>query len=158
MTPPDTIRSEPVQQAIKNLGYGMISVNEWVALAIMTSGGVWGCHGLDHTRQSGRGFVGNPYRLPCVEKMVMYRDLRLKPAFDELTQPPPLFINKLGFELACRPSSNIMLLFNLFCVCISFLFNFFESKVLVYMLDTFKVYTRSKYHSQPSTHYSEKKL
>lgn len=129
VTPPATLRSDSVKQAIADLRYGMIGVNEWIALAIMASvnGGVWGANGLDESGVSGRGFVGNHYRIPCVEKIVTYRDLRLPPAFDELTQPPILFICRLGFEWACR-SSMVTLAFNLFCVVVSSLFGFLLSK------------------------------
>lgn len=111
ITPNETTNGEKVQKAIENLNYGMIAVNEWAALAILpyVLGGVWGPYALDKTGQSGAGFIGNQYAIPHVEKMVLFRSLNVRPAFDEVSQPPSVFICYLGFSWATRSSSNITL-------------------------------------------------
>lgn len=103
ITPPSTVGTEPIFKAIRSLRYGMIAVNEWIALGTMSAplGGMWGANPLDKTGQSGNGFVGNQYNIPHAEKMVVYGNL-VRPKFDETTQPPPVVINKVGIEIACR--------------------------------------------------------
>lgn len=113
VSPQRTIKSAKIQKAIEHLKYGMIGVNEWIALAILPAvlGGVWGPYGLDKTGDSGLGFVGNQFGIPHVEKMVVSRSLKLPPAFDEVAQPPPIMINDLGFLWATQPSNKVLLFF-----------------------------------------------
>ena len=134
VSPPSTLKSAKLRKAVENLNYGMIAVNEWVALAILTSvmGGFWGPWGLDKTGNSGRGFVGNHFRIPHIEKMVLYRNLNLIPAFDELAQPPKMFVSDIGFLWATRSSNCLALLLKVAIVLIQALPAYFSEKF--YML------------------------
>ena len=133
VSPPNTLKSQKILKAIENLKYGMIGVNEWIALAILPAvlGGIWGPYGLDETGHSGRGFVGNQYHIKGVEKMVVTRNLNLPPAFDEVAQPPHVLINEIGFLWATRPSNIIVLLFRGVYIVLSFMFGKFLNLISV---------------------------
>lgn len=130
VAPNASAKGPSVRRAVADLRYGMVAVNEWIALAIMAAvnGGAWGPNGRAEGL-SGRGFVGNPYRIPCLDKMVTYRDLRLPPAFDELTQPPLLVVNRLGFELACRPDNGVLLSWNFVVVILTTLWEWATERI-----------------------------
>jgi len=140
VTPPSTLSSGKIRTAIQKLNYGMIGVNEWSALAILPAsmGGIWGPWGLDKTGHSGRGFIGNHFNISRIEKMVISRNLNLPPAFDEVTQPPPMIINNLGFEWATRPASKLIFLFRVILILLQALSMLVSGKcknILVFVLE-----------------------
>ena len=144
VTPPPTLKSRKIRTATEKLRYGM---NEWIALAILPSsmGGIWGPWGLDKTGHSGRGFIGNHFGIPNIEKMVVSRNLNFPPAFDECSQPPPMLINNIGFEWATRPSNKLIFLFRVLLVILQALVAFGAEKfnsILVFVLQYKSAVTR----------------
>ena len=62
------------QNVIAKLHYGTVVVNSNVLFgyAAMAQGGQWGAHWKDYGEQSGRGYLGNGFKLKNVEKTVVY--------------------------------------------------------------------------------------
>jgi len=140
VSPPSSLSSEKIRTAIQKLKYGMIGVNEWSALAILPAsiGGVWGPWGLDTTGHSGRGFIGNHFNIPRIEKMVISRNLNLPPAFDEVSQPPLMIINDLGFEWSTRPANKLLFFSRVILILLQALYILVSRKcniILVFVLE-----------------------
>ena len=64
---------EMIEEAIQNLKYGTIGVNNWTAMAYTIDGGVWGAYPGEelHNVASGIGFVRNAFMIQDVEKAVL---------------------------------------------------------------------------------------
>ena len=72
----DPVVGKAVNQAIEDLRYGSIVINNWGALAHYMTGTPWGAYpGSDiYDIQSGMGFVNNPFMFDRVQKSVIYSD------------------------------------------------------------------------------------
>ena len=72
----DPAVAKAVNQAIEDLRYGSIVINNWGALAHYMIATPWGAYpGSDiYDVQSGIGFVNNPFMFDRVQKSVIYSD------------------------------------------------------------------------------------
>ena len=105
IVPPATVNSEPVQKAISSLRYGAVCVNQ-VAFSgynAMIYGGIWGANAIDSTGQSGTGQIGNHYRIPHVEKSVVYGpDLMTAPPINNKMIMPAVVVDSLRLFFVCQ--------------------------------------------------------
>jgi len=99
--PNSQIHDEVTQKAIGSLRYGAVVVNEasFFGYSAMTRGAVWGANPLDSTGQSGNGYIGNHFKIPSVEKTVVYgNSLKVKSQVT-MELPPALLFDVIRIAL-----------------------------------------------------------
>eukprot|EP01083_Nonionella_stella_P292747 995735_1 len=86
--------SEVVKETTGLLNYGCVNLNTWGMYgyaAVLSVGSIWGGSIFEPINQSGRGFIGNPYRIEHVEKSVVSnRSLSFPIAIRKNLLPPYL--------------------------------------------------------------------
>ena len=75
----------------------------------MIYGGVWGANALDSTGQSGIGQIGNHYRIPHVEKSVVYvPDLMTAPPINNKMIMPAVVVDSIRLFFVCQGKMEFM--------------------------------------------------
>ena len=101
---PKSLSSKYVDECVRRLNYGTIAINIWSVsgYGAAMSGGTWGAHYTD--RRSGRGRIGNIYKIKNVTKTIISGQRLEKPTMfmDDL---PPKLIMDLVYLLTVRCSS-----------------------------------------------------
>ena len=103
---PKSENQEVMDMAIAKLQYGAVAVNTLPVFGYFSIplGGRWGAHPLDFTGQSGRGFLGNAFNVPNVEKTVIYsRSLSLPLVVNQKLLFPSFTSSFLNFFNMCIP-------------------------------------------------------
>ena len=104
---PEKEDGEVKDMAIAMLKYGTVAVNTLTAFGYFSIplGGRWGAHPLDLRGQSGRGFIGNHFNIPNVDKTVVYsRSLSFPMVVDQKRLFPSFATNFLNFINMSIPS------------------------------------------------------
>ncbi len=91
---PDSLYSQHIiEKCIKLLDYGTIAINIWSVAGYMAAmiGGTWGPHYSD--RKSGRGRIGNLYKIKYVSKTIISGQRLCKDTNFTMPLPPKIIIN-----------------------------------------------------------------
>jgi len=92
---PKSLESKYVDECKRELNYGTIAINIWSVSGYMAamSGGTWGAHYSD--RRSGRGRIGNMFRIKNVTKTIISGQMLEKSTIYMYDLPPKLIMDLL---------------------------------------------------------------
>ena len=108
---PSSFPKEHLEKCIIDLHYGNISINcsNIFGYSAALMGGTWGAHYRD--KRSGRGRIGNIYKVPHVTKTIL-RGKTLETMKMDLSKPPSQFFMDLLFVLIVRSSDGFDMIYN----------------------------------------------
>ena len=125
---PKSLPCKYVNECVRRLNYGTIAINIWSVsgYGAALSGGTWGAHYTD--RRSGRGRIGNVYRIKNVTKTIISGQRLEKPTIYMYDLPPKLIMDYIYLITVLCSSFSEKVLNTFHFLIYRFLSNIFGKK------------------------------